>query len=676
METVTVQLGLACLPGIAGCGGQSASVPVTEPVEPAPTILVDFAPRSKPTYEADVAPTIGRYCLGCHDSSTRRGGIALDGSGEEAPGLETWGRVADALRSGAMPPVGRARPSPGELAAVDEWLDAEVFRCSGPDADPGRVTIRRLNRVEYDNTIRDLFGLDLRLADAFPADDVGYGFDNIGDVLSIPPLLMEKYLEAADRAIEAAARSPRAWSRIVEPAPDTVPPVHRKLVLPARSEPIKRIGRPSPTPARVEDPGVLALRRAYGILRGFADRAYRRPATDDELTRLVALVESARKDGDAMDDAIRYALKAVLISPGFLFHVETDSETGATGRGRPLDEFELAARLSYFLWSSLPDDQLFGLAARGELRRGDHLAEQVRRMLRDEKARALVDGFVAQWLQTRGLKDVTPDPRLFPDFDEPLREAMLGETSRFSEAIIRGDRSVLEFLDADYTFVNERLARHYGIPGVVGDRFRRVSLAGTSRGGVLTHAGVLTVTSNPTRTSPVKRGKWVLDNLLGMPPPPPPGGVEGLGAEGGAMPPGTLRERMERHRADPGCASCHARMDPLGFSLENFDAIGAWRTEGDGKPLDVSGTLPGGESFAGPSGLRAVLGARRETFARSLAEKLLTYALGRGLGHADRCVVVDIGRRLKQGDYRFSSLVSGIVESPPFQNHSESRGKP
>jgi Protein of unknown function (DUF1592)/Protein of unknown function (DUF1588)/Protein of unknown function (DUF1585)/Protein of unknown function (DUF1587)/Protein of unknown function (DUF1595)/Planctomycete cytochrome C len=658
MTRFTILLGLACLPGITGCGDRT-------PVVIAP------APRPKPTFEADVAPTLDHYCVHCHDSSTKRGGIALDDFDEDAPSLETWGRVADALRNGTMPPVGRSRPSPGELAALGDWLDAEVFRCSVPDANPGRVTMRRLNRAEYDNTIRELLGLDLHLAGAFPSDDVGYGFDNIGDVLSIPPILMEKYLKAADMAIEAAARSPRAWSRIMNPTPDAIPLALRKPTFPVRTEPIKRIGRPAPLAPVVEDPEALILRRAHEILRAFADRAYRRPATADELTRLVGLVESARKDGDSLEVAIRYALKAVLISPSFLFLVEEESgEVGAVG------EFELAARLSYFLWSSLPDDELYRLAARGELRRGDNLANQARRMLRDEKARALVDGFAAQWLQIRTLKDVTPDPVRFPDFDEPLRRAMLEETSRFAEAIIREDRNVFEFLDADTTFVNERLARHYGIPGVSGNHFRRVSLAGTHRGGILTQASVLTVTSNPTRTSPVKRGKWVLDNILGMPPPPPPEGVEALKAEESAGHSATLRRQMEQHRDNPRCAMCHARMDPLGFSLENFDGIGAWRTNENGEPLDSGGMLPGGESFQGPEGLRSVLIARRESFARCLAEKLLTYAIGRGLGLADRCFVDEIVRKLEQGEDRFSSLVAAIVESPPFQHRSKSRINP
>ncbi len=653
---------------VAGCDGRPAAPSTGGTTDPI-VLAIAPMPKPKPTYETDVAPALARHCLACHDSATRRGGIALDGDGGAAPGPETWARVADALRSGTMPPKGRPGPSPAERAALDDWLGAEVFRRVVPDADPARVTMRRLNRAEYDNSIRDLLGLqtDLRLADAFPADDVGYGFDNIGDVLSIPPILMEKYLEAANLTIDAAARSSSAWARIMNPAPDAIPPGLRKPTYPARNAPVKRIGRPAAAAPVVEDPEVAILRRGREILRGFADRAYRRPATADELDRLVGLVESARKDGDDLDSAVRHALKAVLIAPGFLFHVEEEAEPGGAGQGRAVGEFELAARLASFLWSSIPDDELYRLAVRGELGRGKNLDEQVRRMLRDGRSRALVDGFAAQWLGTRGLKDVTPDPAQYPDFDEPLRRAMIEEAARFAGSIFREDRDISTFLDADYTFVNERLARHYGIPGVAGDHFRRVSLAGTGRGGVLTMAGVLTVTSNPTRTSPVKRGKWILDNLLGMPPPPPPDGVEGLRAGATAERPATLRQAMERHRADPGCASCHSRMDPLGFGLENFDGIGGWRASEGGEPIDASGTVPGAGSFAGPSGLRDHLKARRDRFVRCLAEKLLTYALGRGLGLADRCAVDAIARQVDRNGGRFSALALAIVESPPFQ---------
>jgi hypothetical protein len=665
MTRFAVLANLACLAAIAGCGARVTPPAPVAQAEP----VASVAPRFRPTYVADISPMIERFCLRCHGSSTRRGGINLE---DDAPTLETWGRVADALRAGIMPPSDQPRPTAEALAVLGEWLDLEVFHCSASDLDLGRVTMRRLNRAEYDNTIRDLLGIEVRLVQAFPADDVGYGFDNIGDVLSIPPILMEKYLKAADLAIAEAARSPREWSRIMNPAPDQIPLSLRKPTFALRTEPVKRIGRPMPAPPApvIVDPELVALRRAHEILRAFADSAFRRPATLDELTRLVGLVETARKDGDSFDEAIAYALKAVLISPSFLFHVEEEPEIGEAGKDPLLSEFELASRLSYFLWSSLPDDELYRLATRGELRRGDTLARQVRRMLRDDKARALVDGFAVQWLQIRALKDSTPDPSRFLDFDESLRRAMIEETSRLARAILLDDGRVLDFLDADYTFVNERLARHYGIPGVNGDQFRRVSLAGTHRRGVMTHASVLTVTSNPTRTSPVKRGKWVLDNLLGMPPPPPPEGVEALKAEEAAGRSVTLRQRMERHRADPKCASCHARMDPLGFALESFDGIGAWRSAEGGEPIDESAALPGGESFHGPSGLHDVLIARRLSFARCLAEKMLTYALGRGLGQADRCFVDEIVRKLVQGDGRSSALISAIVASPPFQRHS------
>ncbi len=574
-----------------------------------------------------------------------------------------------------MPPPGQPRPEAVEQAALDGWLEAEVSR--GDEVVGGPPIMRRLNRAEYDNTIRDLLGLDLHLAAAFPADDVGDGFDNSGAVLALPPILLEKYLEAANQAIDAAAADPPAWARIMEPTPDAIPAVHRKYVPPVRAEPVKRIGRPvnSTPPPAAEDPEILTLRRAREVLRAFADRAYRRPATAEELDRLDALVASARRDGDGLDEAIRYALKAILISPQFLFLAAGDPATAQASRPQPVDEFELAARLASFLWSSLPDDTLYRLAAAGELRRGDNLVTQVRRMLRDGKAQALVDGFVAQWLQIRALRDVTPDPQRYPDFDESLRRAMLEETGMFAATVIREDRSVLDFLEANYTFVNQRLARHYGIPGVTGDQFRRVTLTDPKRGGVLTHASVLTVTSNPTRTSPVKRGKWILDNFLGMPPSPPPEGVEGLAAEADVDPTTTtLRRQMERHRADPECSSCHAKMDPLGFGLENFDGIGAWRSSERGVPLDVSGSLPGGGSFRDPAELRALLVARREQFARCLIQKLLTYALGRGTTHADRGVIAEIVRKSRLEDFRLSSLVIAIVASPTFQGRVQPRG--
>ena len=668
MTSFAKRWGLIGLGAMIGC---DTSPPGTKPA----ILPADRAHRMTPTYEANVGPTLRRFCVDCHRPAAKRGGVDLDDP-RGRTGAETWTKVADVLRDGTMPPPNQPQPSIDERAAIVDWIEAEGSQCSASEAEPGRVTMRRLNRAEYDRTIRDLIGLDLHLADAFPADDVGDGFDH-GDVLSTSPILIERYLQAAGLAIERAAGSPEAWARIMNPAPDAIPLALRKPTFAARNEPVKRIGRPTAPPAPpVEDPEALALRRSREILRGFADRAFRRPATAEELDRLAGLAESARQEGDGLDEAIRHALKAVLISPNFLFRVEEGPEPDVLDPAPPVGEFELASRLSYFLWSGPPDDELYRLAARGELRRGENLNIQARRMLQDARAHALVDGFAAQWLQVRSLREFTPDPARFPEFDEPLRRAMVEETLHLAAAVLLDNGRIWEFLDADHTFVNERLARHYGIPGVVGERFRRVSLAGTGRVGVMTHASVLAVTSNPTRTSPVKRGKWVLDNLLGTPPPPPPEGVEALNGEANDTRSGTLRQRTERHRSDPNCAACHARMDPVGFALENFNPIGAWRSADEGGPIDASAVLPGGEVLDGASGLRTALMNRRGEFARCLAEKLLTYALGRGLGGADRCAVDEIVRKLERGDGRATALIVAVVESPPFRHRSRSKETP
>jgi hypothetical protein len=386
----------------------------------------------------------------------------------------------------------------------------------------------------------------------------------------------------------------------------------------------------------------------------------------EEVNRLLALFRVAESQGDSFDNGIALALQAILTSPHFIFRVERDR---GPNRLLPhlINEFELATRLSYFLWSSMPDEELLALAGQSALRKPGNLEKQVRRMLNDAKARALVENFAGQWLQLRNLRNVAPDPGLFPAFDEALRSAMLKETELFFESVLKEDRSILDFLTADYTFVNERLARHYGIPGVQGDQFRRVSLTGSPRGGVLTQASVLTVTSNPTRTSPVKRGKWILENILGTPPPPPPPGAGELSEDKKVVLSGTLRQRMEQHRANPNCATCHQRMDPLGFGFENFDAIGAWR-ERDGQfSIDSSGVLPSGQSFKGPGELKAILKSQREAFARCLSEKMLTYALGRGLEPYDKCTVEQLAGILAKNNYKFSNLVVEIVKSDPFQ---------
>ncbi len=587
---------------------------------------------AKFVYARDIAPILAKYCTNCHGAGKRvRGGVSLarfktDEDAHKEPKL--WEAVAQNLRSGDMPPAGRLRPTAEEADRLLQWITTQTSQVDCTQVrDPGRVTLRRLNRAEYKNTIRDLLGITFKPADDFPADDVGYGFDNIGDVLTLSPLLMEKYLAAAEQIAETAFKDPQARARVL----------------------IKR-------------DGVKRKDYARAVVENFARRAYRRPVQQEEVNRLLRFVELAVNNGDSPQRGMQLAVQAALVSPHFLFRVER------TPRGRlqtfPVTEFELASRLSYFVWSSMPDDELFRLAGEKSLR--DNLEAQVRRMLRDPKARALTENFAGQWLQLRSLRTMTPDPGTYPAFDEKLRDAMARETELFFEKIVSEDRSILDFLDADFTFVNERLARHYGLPGVKGEEFRRVSLASVERRGVLTHASILTVTSNPTRTSPVKRGKWILENILNTPPPPPPPDVPELDEKQGELK-GSLRQRMEMHRAKPLCASCHARMDPLGFGFENFDGIGAWRTREGKFPIDPSGVLPGGKSFKGPKELVAILKTKAGEFRRCLAEKMLTYALGRGLESYDRCAVDDICTEIERNGNRFSALVLAVVRSEPFQ---------
>jgi hypothetical protein len=584
-------------------------------------------------FRKDVAPLLSRYCASCHGGSKPKGDLALDRLQSPEQSLKArsiWERVATRVRAREMPPSKKPQPTAGEAQKLLGWLDRELARTQPRSA--GRVTLHRLNRVEYNNTIRDLVGVHFTPADDFPADDVGYGFDNIGDVLSLPPLLLEKYLAATERIVVGALRDPKLRDRIL-------------------------IRQPT-------DKDHEACARF--ILESFARRAYRRPVAQAELDRLVKLVRQAEQQGDSFEQAVQMALEALLVSPHFLFRVELDPGPVAAGSAHPISDFELASRLSYFLWSTMPDAELFELAGRGVLHEKSRLEEQARRLLHDPKSLALGENFAGQWLQLRGLSGAAPDPGRFPTFDDALRAAMRQETELFFEAIVREDRPVTDFLDARFTFVNERLAKHYGITGVHGEAMRRIELTGEQRGGLVTQASILTVTSNPTRTSPVKRGKWILDNLLAAPPPPPPPGVEPLGESKEVVLSGSLRQRMERHRTDANCAVCHQRMDPLGFGLENFDAVGAWRDRDGSFPVDSSGTLPDGRSFQGPTGLRAVLRARADDFRHCLTEKLLTYALGRGLESYDRPAVDQVVAALKRGQDRFSSLVLAVVASDPF----------
>ena len=587
------------------------------------------------TFKRDVVPFLKKHCTSCHGGEEPEGGLQFDKyktNGNVQQDYERWETIQRVVREFQMPPADMEQPKAAEIDRFIAGIDAELstFDCSDVRR-PGRVTIRRLNKVEYNNTIRDLVGLDLNLADDFPSDDVGEGFDNIGDVLTLPPLLLEKYLAAAQTIATTALKDPTARRKIL---------------------------------ARETDKLEEKIAAARENAEQFAERAFRRPIRPEELERLFNLMKFAYEQGARDDEIAATFATAVLTSPHFLYRIEKDPSASDADGIRELDDFELATRLSYFLWSTMPDRELFDLARAGKLSDPDTLDKQVRRMIADEKSMALIHNFAGQWLQLRDVTRLSPDPDLFR-INSQLQADMRRETEVLFRDIMQNDRSVLTLLTADYSFVNERLARHYGMPDVKGEEFQRVALVGNRRG-ILTHASILMLTSNPTRTSPVKRGKWILDNILGEPPPDPPANVPEL--EDSAETLGSLREKMEQHRANESCAVCHRKMDALGFGLENFNAVGAWR-EKDGRfAIDSSGTLPGNQRFRGPVELIDILvDDKKNEFCRTMTRKMLTYALGRGLTSWDRCTVKRIVQNAEKHDYRFSSLVLGIVKSDAFR---------
>ena len=762
------------------------------------------AARARDAFQQTVRPFLDKHCGACHNQREKTAGVDFGAYPDEASALESpgvWKRVQRMLSEGRMPPRERPRPPLQDVRKVHEWIESRLKTVARrSQSNPGRVTTRRLNRAEYNNTIRDLLGVDFRPADDFPADDSGYGFDNNGDVLSLSPVLMEKYLDAAAQIAERAivAESPIAETlerylapRIREDEATSGPnpiafsprgslrvqhffPRDAKYTLRLRYVDRRNLGTPKPGdppppkwetaplavsldgkrlqvfdippneyakrqrevtldvdqgehtieakflidttkiidhraaeydeprrmlfidhfeirgPFEPKSPPLKASHRkifvcghanwrhrpgcGQRILGDFARRAYRRPVTQSEINALKDLVHLALDNGDSFEQAIQLAVQAMLVSPNFLFRIEDDPDSGEAASAHPVNEFELASRLSYFLWSSMPDERLMERATRLELRQPEVLEQEVIRMMADPRSQALVENFAGQWLELRNLALAAPDPDVFPSFGDDLRSAMRQETELFFETIMREDRSIVDFLDARFTFLNERLARHYGMEGIEGDYFRRINLDGRQRSGMLTQASVLMLSSYPTRTSPVLRGKWLLENILGEPPPPPPPGVPEL-EETKTASAVTLRQQLEIHRANPACAVCHEKMDALGFGLENYDAIGRWRTHEGALPLDTSGALPGGKSFQGPAELKVLLRSQKDDFARCLTEKMLTYALGRGLERYDRPVVDRIARRLAEEDYRFSRLLLAIVSSDPFQMRRGERGK-
>ncbi|MEO2047390.1 MAG: DUF1592 domain-containing protein [Pirellulales bacterium] len=606
-------------------------------------VLANAIPlHGEDAWKDQIRPFLRKHCTDCHGGDEPEAELDLAVFGKQNPipaSRETWVNVLEMLQGGHMPPEEASQPSVDERQTVTEMLSDALLSLDGiRDQDPGHVTLRRLNRTEYHNVIVDLFGFDINPTQDFPADDTGYGFDNIGDVLSLSPVLFEKYLAAAEKITD----------RVIDGAENDAERARNLFVC---------------IPGAGDDWKACARR----ILEPVARRAFRRPVLDDELNRLLEFVVLAQSEGESFEQGIQIALQAILVSPNFLFHVVQDPPTKNADAIVPLSNFELASRLSFFLWSRGPDDELFEMAEQGKLHDENVLAEQVRRMLAHDHASSLAKNFASQWLQLARLDTIAPDPDLYPDFDEELRRASREESEQFFTSVLREDRSLLTLLDADFSFLNERLARHYGIAGVSGPEFRRVRFENGRRGGLVGQASILTITSNPTRTSPVKRGKWILEEILGTPPLPPPPDVEDLSENAEEVASASLRVRLEKHRSQEICASCHRNMDPLGFALENYNAIGAWR-EQDGKfPINAAGTLPDGTFFDGPIGLKTALLERKRDFVQCLAEKMLTYALGRGVEYYDRSAMEGIVAAVEKNDYRMSRLVLEIIRSVPFQ---------
>ncbi|MDG2214438.1 MAG: DUF1592 domain-containing protein [Verrucomicrobiota bacterium] len=608
--------------------------------------LVHSADPAKISFEKDVLPILEDYCYYCHGNSKKKGGLSLEGFKTEKDIRQNY-KVSEQIfkyvLAGEMPPKDRNKqPTKEEQQLVSDWIrnSLDDFYANAPP-DPGRVTVRRLNRSEYNNVIRDLMYTDFNPAKDFPADDSGYGFDNIGDVLSVSPLLLEKYLSAAEEIAE------------------------QSVAVPSRGKPLSQTRLTDFQKQYFKYPITADNRRriAEDFARAFMRRAYRREVSSEEIKNVLVLAKQAVDDGGSFEEGVRLAVQAVLVSPWFLFRWELDGAPDNPKSVRSLNEFELASRLSFFLWNSQPDDQLLKYANRGQLRK--NLSKELGRMLKDAKSKSFVGNFTGQWLELRNLDVYQPDKKLFPTFTPALRNDMRRETELLFSHIMRGNRSVLELLSADYSFVNGPLASHYGINDVKGESFRPVSLRGTFRGGILGHASILTITSDPNRTSPVKRGKYILENILGTPPLAPPPDAPPLSESGKIS--GTLREQFEKHRQDPTCASCHKVMDPIGFAFENYDAIGRYRTKDNGLPIDASGKLETGESFDNATDLRRILfNQKQEYFARCMTEKMLTYALGRGLEYYDKRTIDSIVALLKGNNYRFNEMVQGIVTSLPF----------
>jgi mono/diheme cytochrome c family protein len=779
---------IVCVAGFVGLATTQSSSVSAQAAQQAPASAA-AAPVS------ENRQLLNRYCVSCHSDRLKTADLSLQGVDVEhiARDAAVWEKVLRKIRAGAMPPVGRPRPEPAAYARFASHLESELDRAAAEKPNPGRTAaFHRINRVEYQNAIRDILGLEIEVAGLLPGDDAAFGFDNIGEMLTVSPDLLERYLSAANKITRLAvgdpslqlgsatyevsqyllqndrmtddlpfssrggtsvrhhfpysgeyafkirfagvARPPEAveiridGARVAEllspgrnfedPAdngavearvaiqagPRVVGVSFRKTTLMSETRypqyfpwgnsatfgtntgsfrPINVQSVDISGPFNAEGPGETPSRArifscrparaddedtcARTIFKSLGRRAFRRPVTNADVDQLMPFYKKGRAER-GFDGGVQAALERLLVDPEFLFRVERDPQTAAPGSVYRVDDLALASRLSYFLWSSGPDDELLRVAEQGKLKDPQVLDQQVRRMLADPRSKTLITNFAAQWLYLRNVKLANPDSFTFPDWDDDLRSALVSETELFLDDQLRTDRSVAELLTADYTFLNQRLARHYGIPGVYGSHFRRVALRDEDRrGGLLGHGSILLVTSFANRTSPVVRGKWLLENFLNYSPPPPPPDVPDLPVVAKGDQPKSMRERVEQHRANPVCAACHNVMDPLGFALENYDAIGRYRAAADGLPIDAAAVMPDGMKFEGLAGLRGIMEKRRDDFVSTVAEKLLVYALGRGVEYYDQPVIRKIVREAAPGDYRWSSIIVGITKSVPFQ---------
>ena len=734
-------------------------------------------------------PLVKKYCATCHSHKLKTAGLVLEGldPAHAAQNPAIWEKVIRQMGTRQMPPPGLPHPDAATSAAFTKSLVDTLDRAAALRPDPGSTRPHRLNRVEYSNAIRDLLALNTQPGATLPVDDSGNGFDNMADLLSMSPALLERYMSVArsvsrmavgdlktipaeiaygsgvrgqnkgqnaeelpfgaggglalqhyfpvdaeyefriklagggdeegaasykirlpvkaglhpisaaflresakaEVALRAAGRRPPGSASMTptkpaeldlrlegasikrfQPPQRAAAPEVGTLTIAGPYQPTGRGDTPSRARIFVCRPNKPAEEEpcAKTILTSLTRRAFRRTVTEADVKPLLGFYRQAKAEGSDFDEAIGNALQAMLVSPDFLFRIERDRKGTAPGSPQRLSDHELATRLSFFLWSSIPDDELLKLADEGRLKEPAVLKAQLQRLMDDPRSDEFIKNFGGQWLYLRTLAGAKPDSDVFTNFDEDLRFAFRRETELFLAGIFRNGESVLDLLGANYTFLNQRLAEHYKIPNVYGSHFRRVDLRDSPRGGLLGQGSILTVTSYPNRTSVVQRGKWILENLLGTPPPPPPPNVPELQAKAKDGHKLTLREAMQEHRGTGVCASCHGRMDPIGFALENFNAVGEWRADDSGLPIDTKGKLPNGAEFEGPAGLKKLLiDQHRDEFVQTVTEKMLTYALGRGLEPYDRPTVRAIAAKAARDNYRLPAFIAAIMESTPFQ---------